>query len=543
MPYLLTRSFLLVVLTFCIQNAFSQTIELRGNVTDERGEAVVGAKIRISTNRSEISICRTGEKGEFSCKIASKDGLVLEIEAQGFSILRQTIANTQDFSAETHFILLPAVLQESIVVTANRIETRIGETPASVAMVSRADITSSAAPTIDDTLRQVAGFSIFRRSSSRNANPTTQGVSLRGVGASGASRSLVLFDGVPLNDPFGGWVQWNRVSSIGVERVEVLRGGASSLYGDSTLSGAVNIIPRTVSEKFIFSAEAFGGMQKTMSGSAFIGFREGDWSGDVTASSFQTRGYVPVDKAVRGAADSYAGVRSSNFTGKIARIFGDKANVFLKPSFFGEVRANGTGLQTNRTHINQLAAGGDFGNFRERDAHFAWLIYGGTQTYDQVFSAVNVARTAESLNRIQRVPAQSLGFSGRLSASIKDHSLLFGLEGRDVRGASDETVFSNGLATSLVGSGGRERSVSFFAQDFIRIGKKLVVAGSARFDRWENSRGLSSTRVFSTGQITTRIFPDRDERELLALKYHFSTGSTIIFPFRHWPREVFGRRP
>ena len=64
---------------------------------------------------------------------------------------------------------------------------------------------------LDDQLRSVPGFSLFRRTSSRVANPTTQGVTLRGMSASGASRTLVLADGVPLNDPFGAWVYWDRV--------------------------------------------------------------------------------------------------------------------------------------------------------------------------------------------------------------------------------------------------------------------------------------------------------------------------------------------
>src|SRR4051794_19029206 len=115
-------------------------------------------------------------------------------------------------------------IREEVTVTANRTETAIGDTPASVVTFSARQIETSAAPTLDDVLRQSVGFSIFRRSSSRNANPTTQGVSLRGVGASGASRSVVMCDDIPLNDPFGGWVQWNRVSPIEVDQVEVLRG-------------------------------------------------------------------------------------------------------------------------------------------------------------------------------------------------------------------------------------------------------------------------------------------------------------------------------
>jgi outer membrane receptor protein involved in Fe transport len=533
MPTFFLKTFVTVALLFGVLTVYPQERVLRGTVLDEQGAVITNAKVKISTNGGEFSFCRNEEKGKFSCEINFVGDFTLEIEAPGFSILRQNYVKTQDVSVEQSFTMKPADLREETVVTANRIETRTGETPASIAILPRAEIAASAAPTMDDTLRQVAGFSIFRRSSSRNANPTTQGVSLRGVGASGASRTLVLFDGVPLNDPFGGWVQWNRVSPVGVERAEVLRGGASSLYGNGSLSGTINLIPRTPGEKFIFSAEAFGGTQNTLSGSAFTGFHLDGWTADLTASSFQTKGYIPVDKAARGPADSFAGVRSTNFTARLARSFGGRATVFFRPSFFGEVRTNGTGLQTNRTHIRQFSAGGDVS--LEKVFHFPnsrveWQMYGGAQVYDQVFSAVNAARTDESLTRVQRVPAQILGFSGRFSTSVKNHALLFGIETRGVRGASDETIYVNGASASLVGAGGRERTVSGFAQDFVRIGKKLVVAGSVRFDAWENSRGLISTRTLASGQVATSIFPDRKESALSPqISFLYQLTDTVSF--------------
>jgi outer membrane receptor protein involved in Fe transport len=95
---------------------------------------------------------------------------------------------------------------------------------------------------LDDALRATPGFSLFRRSSSRVANPTTQGVTLRGVSGSGASRTLVLADGLPLNDPFGSWVYWNRVPQAAVERVEVAGGAFGDLYGPDALGGVVQIL-------------------------------------------------------------------------------------------------------------------------------------------------------------------------------------------------------------------------------------------------------------------------------------------------------------
>ena len=404
----------------------------------------------------------------------------------------------------------PGPIREEVTVTAARTETRLAETPASVTILSRPQIETSAAPTIDDVLRQSVGFSIFRRSSSRNANPTTQGVSLRGVGASGASRTAVLFDGVPLNDPFGGWVQWNRVSTIAVERVEVLRGGASSLYGDTSLSGAVNIMPRDAREKWVLSADVFGGTQRTISGSAFGGFTTGDWTGDVTVASYQTQGFKPVDREERGPADVFAGVRSSNYMGRLLKRFGERASMFLRPSYFGEVRTNGTGLQTNRTHIRQLVAGGD-ARIPDHNVIIAWRGFGGNQVYDQVFTAVNSTRTDESLTRLQRVPAQYLGGSVQISAVAGPHTFVGGAEARNVRGVSSEIAVMNNLRTALVDSGGREVFAGLFVQDLIRLGERLVIIGGVRYDRWRNYDASSITRSLVTGATMITAFPDRFE--------------------------------
>ncbi|MFN2500871.1 MAG: TonB-dependent receptor [Pyrinomonadaceae bacterium] len=423
----------------------------------------------------------------------------------------------------------PVPIREEVVVTATRTETRMGDTAASIVTFQRTDIESSAAPTLDDVLRQAPGFSIFRRSSSRNANPTTQGVSLRGVGSSGASRSIVLFDGVPLNDPFGGWVQWNRVSPIAVEWVEVLRGGASSLYGDAGLSGAVNIIPRRVDDKIIFAADVFAGTQKTLSGSAFAGVRSDNWSADVTIGSFRTAGFIPIEEVARGPVDSLAGVRSTNLAARVSRSLTRNASLFIRPSYFGEVRTNGTGLQTNRTHTRQILTGGDLeagtltGVFSQ--VSVSWRVYAADQVYDQVFSAVNASRTSEGLIRIQRVSPTNFGLSSQLSAVHGDHTIVGGIELKIVRGFSDETVFVNETPSSIVSAGGKQKTVGAFVQDLVRFGRRVVLAGSVRYDQWKNYGAQSSTRPSSGGRSTVDAFADRVEHAIspqASLLYHAS---------------------
>src|SRR5947209_2187456 len=141
-----------------------------------------------------------------------------------------------------HLLLTPAAFQDKVTVTASRRLAALGETAASAVVLSSADLRATAGIGTDDALRQVPGFTLFRRTPSRSANPTTQGATLRGLAGSGASRALVLEDGVPLNDPFGGWVYWGRVPRVAIERLEVVRGGGSDLYGSAALAGVGQVV-------------------------------------------------------------------------------------------------------------------------------------------------------------------------------------------------------------------------------------------------------------------------------------------------------------
>lgn len=470
--------------------------------------AVTNAVVTVTPDKQSAKPCPAVEEA-FLCKVPDGVAVEFHVRAGGFKELRMRYEAGELICSEYVFVLQLAGVNESVV-TITRSETEIENTPESVTVIERETIATAGAPTLDDVLRQIPGFSIFRRSSSRNANPTTQGVSLRGVGASGASRSAVMFDGVPLNDPFGGWVQWSRISPIAVEEVEVLRGGASSLYGGSGLSGAIDLQPRAASDSGTFSGEIFGGSQRTISASGFASKRRGGWDLDASAGHFQTRGFIPVDDDDRGTVDSYAGVRSLNFTGRLGRRLGDVALLFFRPGYFGESRTNGTPGQINRTHSRQFVLGGSIGR-DDSTVRFDWRAFGGTQVYDQTFSAVSGDRTSENLTRIQRSPSQNVGASGVIHAAVRKHSLAVGVEGREVRGSSDEIGYANSLPTSLLGSGGRERTTGVFVRDHVAIGNRMVVSGGIRYDRWENFRGLSVTTPFSTLASTVTTFHDRTE--------------------------------
>ncbi len=486
---------------------YGQTIT--GLVVDNAGAGIIGARISLIDSTSVHTITETDTEGRFSLSAPVIDGMRLTVTAQGFARFERPLANdgVRDFT----IVLQPAQVTGDVTVSITRVPTRLAETPASVVVLDRETLEATAGQTTDDVLRQIAGFSLFRRSSSKTSNPTTQGANLRGLAGSGASRASVLLDGLSLNDAFGGWTYWSRVPRIAVERIEVLRGGASSLYGTSALSGAINIETGGSHEHPVLRVDTSGGTQSTFDGGVFGSYSRSKWRVDVAGEVFRTGGYIPAAEDQRGLVDTRANSRHGNGLVTIQRSFGSQpANrVFVRGNIFGERRDNGTRLTNNRTYFRQAAGGADLSNTRFGTFQIRSFIE--TQVYDQTFSAISNNRNTETLSRIQRVPSQATGASLFWSRPLKQHLLTGGVEYREVRGFSDETVFVNGVATSLVSSGGRERTVSVFFQDAWQVATRLNVHVGARFDRWTNFAALSATRNISTGFTTTNVFPDRTE--------------------------------
>src|SRR6185503_16984275 len=183
---------------------------------------------------------RTGPDGRFTIDAAAEGEVTITVRAGGFAEKSQRIRPNDRGNVE--IVLEPATLLETVTVTPARSEQRLGDIPASVSVLHSEEIKMSPAVVADDVLRQIPTFSLFRRTSSLSSHPTAQGVSLRGIGPSGVSRTLVLVDGTPFNDPFGGWVYWTRIPTESVDRIEVVDGSSSSLYGNYAMGGVINIV-------------------------------------------------------------------------------------------------------------------------------------------------------------------------------------------------------------------------------------------------------------------------------------------------------------
>jgi outer membrane receptor protein involved in Fe transport len=444
--------------------AWSQQPPTTGTIVDARNLPVAGAQILGDGGQL---LATTSADGSFS--VPAGTGRV-QIVAPHYE---PTPANLEGPSPVQ--VLLEHPL-ESVTVTAYRSPIASGDSPASTRILTTQNLRQAAGISLDDKLRQVPGFELFRRTSSLVANPTTEGVSLRGLGSTAASRSLVVFDDIPIADPFGGWIHWEEFPPLVIHSVELVRGGASDLYGSSAIGGVISIIPvQPDANRFQLSTSY--GSEATSDNSGLGVLKLGKWSGLMSGQVLATDGYILVAPAYRGPIDQPSNVHAQNALTEFDRELRRAGRIFLRGSVLNEDRHNGTPVQINSTRLWRYAGGADWSNLVIR-------FFGASEHYSQTFSSINAARTAEFLTRIGKDPADELGAAGHWHQPVGTHLLLLaGADIHDVRAADYETLYSG--AGSYLDTSARQRQSGVYGE-VLFTPKAWTMSASARVDHFSN---------------------------------------------------------
>jgi outer membrane receptor protein involved in Fe transport len=504
---------------------------LTGVVKDTTGGAVPGASVTVQTPAgTEQHTVISGSDGRFTFE-SIPEGAILIVRAGGFAEQRQTVGGSTDVEV----ILQPPSILETVVVTPGRTEQRLGDTPASVNVVTADQVESSPAVVADDVLRSVPSFSLFRRASSVVAQPTTQGVSLRGIGPSGQSRTLVLLDGVPFNDPFGGWVYWTRVPMVSVDRIEVTEDTASGLYGNYAMGGVINIVTSRPSRRTLELKPQYGtftpssGLENgsTPKFDMFASHVYRQLGFAFEGSAFDTDGFQTVTKEA-GPVDNNARVDYKNFTGKVEYLPSDRLGFNGRVGYFNENRDNGKVGELNDTRWTSLSGGvryklPDYSDLQGR-------LFGDIQKAHYNFLAVSNATTTRNFVRLatdQRVPVNGFGGMVQWQKPIGTRqAFTAGVDWRWVDGDSEEDAYSaipgappgpDGVTlpaqlTVQRISGGSQQSQGAFLQDVITPVDKLIITLNARVDHWKNYDGHNLETTVSTGQPTNNNKPSLPDK-------------------------------
>lgn len=475
---------------------------LAGTVLDPSGAPISNASVRIEASGTVVAEVRTGSDGRFEFQLTPAGVLRVIVVAPGFA---QAIVAPEDDNP-LQITLQPAPFFEAVNVTSSRSDVPKADPTVTMTVLPSSELLTMAAVTLDDALKLVPGFTLFRRTSSRVSNPTSQGVALRGIGGTAQSRSLVLVDGVPLNDAFGGWIYWNKVPQVVIDRIEVQRGSGSDLYGADAVGGVVQLLtlrPSRPTGRALLEGGELGQARASIVGGA----RTNAWRYSAGGEWFTIDGYIPIATeqnpgiAPRGPID---GKLASTHRSAIASV-GYAANngwhADVTGNVYDEDRKNATPASINSTASNQISgdlAGGVKGGL------LSMRFFGGTQRYRQTFSTVNAIRTAETLTRDQHIPTTAGGLGAQWFREWGRHTLLFGAEGRYVDGASIETPYSQGQPLANTEAGGIQHLGSGFVQDTVRWNDRLTLVLGAHGDSWRSTSDATGN-VESSGSFNPRV--------------------------------------
>src|SRR5687767_13187433 len=183
---------------------------------------------------------------------------------------------------------------DEIIVTGRGLDEGLGEAVYDVAIISRERLTSSASNRLEDVLRDVPGFQLFRRSDARSANPTSQGATLRALGGNASSRALLILDGVPQTDPFGGWISWPAYDPRRLGEVRVIRGGGAGANGPGALAGTIELASADPSLLRGLDAGLAYGSRDSIDAHAGLGLALGPGFLSLSGAYGQSDGFTPV---------------------------------------------------------------------------------------------------------------------------------------------------------------------------------------------------------------------------------------------------------
>jgi iron complex outermembrane receptor protein len=466
---------------------------ITGVVKDTAGGAVVGASVVVkSVSGTEQTV--TGPDGRFSIDNVPSGSATITVKAGGFAEKEEPLTG----SPTIEVVLAPAALLENVTVTASRGEEKTGNVSASINVIDQDTVRQSPAVVVDDVLRQMPQFSLFTRASSLSSHPTSQGVSLRGIGPSGVSRTLVMTDGIPENDPFGGWVYWTRVPLESVDRIEIVDGPSSSLYGNYAMGGVINVLT-THPQRATIDAKGQYGNLNTPKVDYFGSDVWGKLGVAVEGSSFDTNGFPIVAVAERGPIDNNVTDKYNNVNLKLDYSPTSRVNTFLRTGYFKENRNNGKASSTDPLGTEE--ANDTTWKFVSGGAHL--LLAGSnmlqvsgftnSETFHSNFLAVPTATPARSIARAtlnQTVPSKDAG--GMLQWSRGFGTMNVVTAGGDfhwVTGESQEDGLDAVTGTNVNlyrASGGTQKSYGGYVQDNFTPLSRLTITVAARIDYFDN---------------------------------------------------------
>ena len=376
----------------------------------------------------------------------------------------------------------------------------------------------------EDVLADVAGFQQFRRSDSRSANPSAQGVTLRALGGNASSRALVLLDGIPQADPFFGYIPFNAILPDRLSAVRVTRGGGSGAFGAGAVAGTIELVSADRADLAFVTANAAYGSRDAVTAAASVTPSVGRGFVSVSGSYERGDGFFTTPPPERVAASVPARYRDWSLALRAVTPLGGNT----------ELQARGLLYRDART----LRFAGADSSSQAQDASIR-LVHRGNWAMDALayiqlrnFTNKVVSATRYRLVLDQRdTPSTGIGGKIELRPPVgPGHVLRIGADARLAQGRLAEEPYSavTGLVTSRRTAGGSTLTVGAFAEDDWTVGK-LVLTGGVRINRWSITDGYFREAGAAGMTLADRRFADRHGTEATGRAGAlFHAGDTLL---------------
>ena len=446
----------------------------------------------------------------------------------------------------------PVPAPPSIVITGRDLPPVPGEAAFAGVTLDADELARPDAPLFENTVRRIGGAQQFRRSDSRSASPTSQGLTLRGLGGNASSRTLVLLDGVPLADPFGGWIDWTALERQRIARATLTRGGGTGADGPGALAGTLNLDSIAPTGPAALDLRAGGGAFGTAEGAALAGLGVGGGSVSLGADFARAGGFVPVVAADRGAADRPARYRRGGATARLVAPLGGSGELQATVRGSGDDRSRGVAgvgsTSTNADASVRLVARGRW--------QASALLYGQLRRLTAGFGSVSDDRDTANPVLRQVAPASGVGARVEVRPPIAGPvALRLGADWRRVAGETREGfAFSAGAPTRRRRAGTATVTLGGFAAADWRVAGPLLLTAGARVDRWRigevflveqpvggaitaDRRTPGRSGVEPTGRLGAlfTVSPTLDARAAGALGWRLPTVNELARSFRVGP--------
>ncbi|KQN07083.1 TonB-dependent receptor [Sphingobium sp. Leaf26] len=415
----------------------------------------------------------------------------------------------------------------TIIVTGEGLALPPGTPAYGAVVIDRQRLLDSASGRIESVLGDVAGFQQFRRSDSRSSNPSNQGATLRALGGNASSRTLMLLDGVPIADPFFGYIPFSALAPERLSVVRVTRGGGSGAFGSGAVAGTIEMASATRDQLPDFSASAFYGSRDATELSA--GLTQDLGGGYVSLSGRWDRGdgfqTTPKDQRVAATVPAAYDGWSTNLRA-VAPI-----------SATSELQFRATLFEDNRT----LRFAGADSMSQGQDASIRYISRGAWQVdalaYVQARNFSNIVISSSSFRKSldqRNTPSTGIGGKVEIRPPVGEaHLLRLGVDTRFATGDMYEDAYNANIAanprTFLRHAGGDQWTTGVFVEDDWTLGR-LILTGGARADRWSISNGFYHQVSAMTGAATGSDYADRSEWEFsgrVGALYHASDALAL----------------